>query len=182
MTAPMPVNRKRAVAFGVALLAALGGCGGGSLGVTGTGGTGGVGGVMIGSGGGGSIDAGAMVLAEGEANGPWDIAVDGTHVYWVHETRPLPGGQPVNNALQTMPRGGGIARTLLSLETTMMRSIVVDGSILTWAGEIAIMRMPTAGGTATTLPVPGRPALVAVDQTHIYFTLHQGLVMAIAKP
>jgi hypothetical protein len=115
---------------------------------------------------------------------PTVLAVDGTNVYWIHATQPLPGAPSVDNALQAMPRARGPVTTL-SQETTMTiqaRSIVVDGSILTWTGEIAVMRMPAAGGAVTTLQVPGQPALVAVDPTHIYFTLRNGMVMAMAKP
>jgi hypothetical protein len=162
----MSVHRRDAVPLSCtsALLAVLAACGGGNLGgmATGTAGAGGGGPIVT------IIDAGlpTTMLAAGAANGPRDIAVDATHVYW---------NDAKANTVMKVPKGGGVQIALAS-DQIGVTGLAIDGTHVYWVNATrdamgAVMKAPLGGGTPIAIASQqAAPNSIAVDATHVYWT------------
>jgi hypothetical protein len=137
----------------------------------------------------GCSSAGPTTLATGEPQ-PLGIAAQGGNVYWVNHW----GG-----TVRKIAAGGGTPATLASGQATPT-SIAVDGANVYWTNDStqnstafadiynadgAVMTVPLAGGTPTTL-ASGQysPLSIAVDATSVYFVsqgsnLRNGSVMKV---
>jgi sugar lactone lactonase YvrE len=133
---------------------------GGAAATGGAGGTAGTGGID-----GGpiilTVDAGMpTTLATGAALGPFDLAVDATHVYWT-DTKA--------SAVMKVPKEGGATVTLASDQTNVSK-IAVDTTYVYWTSTAGLMKVALAGGTP--LPVAEMQSWiddVATDGDSVYW-------------
>jgi hypothetical protein len=105
--------------------------------------------------------AGGTPSVFAKASSPWAIATDGSSVYWTD-------GDDILRA----PTGGGAATTLTTGQSYPF-ALAVDATDLYWTnarGAGAVLKMPKAGGTPTTLVAGSGMARLAVDATSVYFT------------
>jgi hypothetical protein len=110
------------------------------------------------------------------AIGP-SIAVGDESVYFAHHTWPIET-MDQRSTLRLVPRGGG-TETWRHM-SRLIGDVLMDGSIPTWAIDGAIMRAST--NTTWYAETNGQPRMIAVDQTHIYFTTLEGAVRLMPKP
>jgi hypothetical protein len=104
------------------------------------------------------------------------LAVDGESVYFADGTGPIDAGVQ-NWTIKKIPHAGGAEE--LKASSRLIADVAVDGSILTWATDRAIVRR--YANTTEYYETDGQPRAIAADQTHIYFTTVEGAVMAMAK-
>jgi hypothetical protein len=106
------------------------------------------------------------VLAKGDV--PWDIAVDGTNVYWTELGSPSGTGKVMKAA-----KSDGSGATMLAMDPVGPQGIAVDAAGVYWANKNdgTIKSVPLAGGPIKVLAQgQAKPANVAVDAAHVYWT------------
>jgi hypothetical protein len=96
------------------------------------------------------------------------MAIDATSVYWTT------CGDPTGGAVLKVPKTGGPIATLATGDR--LSGIAVDNSNVYWVAGTSdgssgtIMKVPTGGGTPTTLiSRPGAPSHLAVDASFVYW-------------
>jgi hypothetical protein len=109
------------------------------------------------------------VLASG-LNGVTGISLDATRIYFTTS---------VNNAVLSVPLGGGMATTISATESGAT-AIVNDATAVYWLTSSTVRKMTKVGGAITTLsscnglaaksPACGRFGYLAVDATDVYWT------------
>jgi sugar lactone lactonase YvrE len=105
--------------------------------------------------------AGGKPSVLAKATNPWVIAVYGSEVYWTD-------GDDILSAASS----GGTATTLATGQAFPF-DLAVDATDLYWtnaSGAGAVLKMPKAGGTPTTLVANSGMARLAVDAKSVYFT------------
>jgi len=96
------------------------------------------------------------------------IAAGSTGVYWTEDFPANAGG---GGAVVFAPLSGGVKT--LAKEPTGAYGIAVDTQNVYWTTPTALVKMPLAGGSATTLatsPASFQALSVAVDSTSVYWT------------
>ena len=88
---------------------------------------------------------------------------------------------PTGGSIVKMALAGGTPMTLLSASTSFS-GLVADEAHLYCPQGRAILSFAASDGTVIALPTDGTPAVLAVDETRIYFGTTEGALMAMAKP
>lgn len=119
--------------------------------------------------------------SENTASSPEAIAIDSTNVYWTD------AGDGTTGTVMKEPIGGGVATTLASGQDDLgaafqpgggNRRMAVDSTSVYWTGDMqtdasdangTVVKVPTAGGTPTTLFSGPETGSIAVDSTSVYW-------------
>lgn len=102
-----------------------------------------------------------------QQDGPIDIAVDATHVYWANAFN---GG-----AISSMPKNGSGAARVLGARNGEPNGLAIDGENAYWIGTSRgfVGRVPLMAGTATILATVSNPFAIAVSQSSVLFATHE---------
>jgi hypothetical protein len=117
---------------------------------------------------GGSVDTLVSNAAACPGGCSWPLTVSAGYVYF----QGLDGQAPAHYQIKKVPASGGGAVDLGVAETTRIQSIVVDGADVYLANG-ALLRVPTAGGSVTTVFSSG-VTKIAVDAKQLYWTDSSG--------
>jgi hypothetical protein len=93
-------------------------------------------------------------------NDPWGLASDGTFLYWPNSD---------NGTISKMARTGGPISSLATGQDHPTK-IVVDSHNAYWMTQFGIGQTGLDGSGGVTTPIPGTPADLALDATHVYCT------------
>ena len=111
---------------------------------------------------------------------PWDVAIDGTSIYWTER-----GSAPGVGRVMQASKSDGSGLKEIALTQDGPRGIAIDDTHIYWANqeEGAVRRAPIGGGAVELLASEQeKPVNVAVDGTHVYWTTSTGnTVMKVAK-
>jgi hypothetical protein len=103
---------------------------------------------------------GASSTVVADVDGPWEVAVDASRVYWA-----------TSSAIKSAPLGGGTISTLASGYGPTR--IAVDSTRLYWTDTTAngVLSVPVGGGNVTTLwsMLGSQPQDLALDSTSVYW-------------
>ena len=103
---------------------------------------------------------GASSTVVTDLEGPWEVAVDASRVYWA-----------TSNTIKSAPLDGGTVSTLAAGYGPTR--IAVDSTRLYWTDTVAngVLSVPIGGGRVTTLSsTPGsQPQDLAIDATSVYW-------------
>jgi hypothetical protein len=121
------------------------------------------------------VNGGAPVKLSDALGESYAIVVDATHVYWTAFDFPSSEGGTVAN----VPIGGGAITTLASGQSLWGGAQLAKDakslyySVYAGAGE-AIVSVPLAGGTPTTVIGSGADAALTTDGTYVYYSDQSG--------
>jgi hypothetical protein len=121
------------------------------------------------------VDGGAVASLATKQLLPSSIAVDGAYAYWVVATQDDEGTHPASGVgVVRAPFDGGAPVSLGSSAgispglSGLNKAIAVDGTAVYFTDEQALLRLPLAGGTPTTLAT-GFSGPLAIDAAAAYW-------------
>ncbi|MBN1657610.1 MAG: hypothetical protein JXA93_04370 [Anaerolineae bacterium] len=95
-------------------------------------------------------------------SGPAIVVADDTHVYWTDWG---------SDEVRRLPAGGGTPTTVAAGRNLIYhRALVVDDTYVYFGDDDGIQRAPKAGGAVVTLAAGYNSTMLAVDDTHVYWT------------
>jgi sugar lactone lactonase YvrE len=127
---------------------------------------------------GGACAGGACqpVPVESARANPYDVATDGTNVYWSEHST-----MNVDGSVQTRPVGGTGATPLATNQWGPRRIVVANGNLYWanyYAGEVWAIAPAPSGTTTQMVGASGQLGLFAVDAAHAYYILNGGTVIS----
>jgi hypothetical protein len=106
-----------------------------------------------------------------EAPGAWSaLAVDASKVCWSEY-------DVDTGAIACVPTAGGSKQTVAT-DQPFVESIAIKGPTVFWTADGEVRSAPLSGGTTTVWAGPGTPRGIAVDDTHVYWSVdYEGLLL-----